>query len=133
MKKRCSDDEARKAYRLSMLRRMNEKKREFILRLESLEYVDKDGCRVLPALLREDCPGWKVWCRYCMTFHVHGVGLGGRTPHCSPIIWGRREIPGMDESDYVLGDLCKLIELRKEKQAQGFIPGPADGRVRDEA
>jgi hypothetical protein len=36
-----------------------------------------------PFLLGGDSPVWRFWCPYCRHHHTHGVGEGGRVPHCT--------------------------------------------------
>lgn len=81
---------------------------------EPLGY-DEEGRPILAAWLRQDIPyGWRVWCRYCVRWHLHGnCGVGSqrriwsRVAHCDrPLKWqGRRREPvysPYSETEYVL-------------------------------
>lgn len=38
---------------------------------------------VLLAHARPDGAGLKVWCPFCVKWHIHGWGFGHRSAHCS--------------------------------------------------
>jgi hypothetical protein len=65
-----------------------------------------------------------IWCPECKTWHLHGVGIGNRTPHCY-----YKQSRYHDQNDYLIKpytktDLLKfkdsildMLLTNKEKQA----------------
>jgi len=44
----------------------------------------KDFIPILKAEPREDFEGGlKVWCPFCLVYHLHGIGEGHRAAHCA--------------------------------------------------
>ena len=67
--------------------------------IPTLEAVPVDGCT----------DQWKVWCRYCETFHFHGAINGHRWAHCF-----RDSSPYRETGYIIVGSVSPQSGLRSD-------------------